>query len=544
MINISRVQVIVVVLVCLLGLFFAAPNLVSKDVDKQIPSWLPSQQFNLGLDLQGGAHLLFEVNMKPVVDDQFKDMVGRIRSTFRSSQWQIRYVQPRINDEKQTVTVRLVGEGDPPQVTEAQRDKATRALRSIIRDLSGEGNLFTGGTERYQFTIADNGLVTIQFTEAGLRELQNRVIDQSIEVIRRRVDETGTKEPTIQRQGDDRILVQVPGVSDPEQLKKIIGTTAKMTFHLVDQSVEASKGMTVPRGRLLLESQDPDEEVVLVVAEPALDGSHLVDAGQSFQDGRPVVTFRFDTEGSKTFCNITRTNLRKRFAIVLDNKVLSAPRIEGVICGGSGIIYGNFTVKSASELGILLRAGALPAPLKVVEERTVGAELGADSIEAGKLASMVGLVLVVIFMFLSYGRFGLMANVALFFNLVLIAAALSLLQATLTLPGIAGIVLTIGMAVDANVLIFERIREEVRAGRTPMSAIDTGYRRALTTIIDSNLTTFIAALLLFLFGSGPVQGFGVTLAIGLATSMFSAIMITRLMVITWWRRKRPSTLPI
>jgi preprotein translocase subunit SecD len=543
MINISRVQVIIIVLVCLLGLFFAAPNLVSKETDKQIPGWLPSQQFNLGLDLQGGAHLLFEVNMQPVIDDQFKDLVGRIRSTFRSSDWRIRYVQPRVNEKQQTVTVRLIMPDDPAKAQEA-RDKASRALRSIIRDVSSSGNLFSGGSQRYEFTIADNGLVTIRFTQAGVRELRNRVLDQSIEVIRRRVDETGTKEPTIQRQGDDRILVQVPGVKDPEQLKTIIGTTAKMTFHLVDHSVEPGPNMKVPPGSELLPSEDKGESKVLVYKEVALDGSHLVDAGQSFQDGRPVVTFRFDTEGSKKFCDITRRNLKKRFAIVLDNKVLSAPSIEGVICGGSGIIYGNFTVQSATNLSILLRAGALPAPLKIVEERTVGAELGADSIEAGKLASAVGLVLVVVFMFLAYGRFGLMADVALFFNLVLIAAALSLLQATLTLPGIAGIVLTIGMAVDANVLIFERIREEVRAGRTPMSAIDTGYRRALTTIIDSNLTTFIAALLLFLFGSGPVQGFGVTLAIGLATSMFTAIMVTRLFVIMWWRRKRPATLPI
>jgi preprotein translocase subunit SecD len=275
MINISRAQVILIVAVCLLGVAFAAPNLVGKKVDQTIPGWLPHQQFNLGLDLRGGAHLLFEVNMEPVIEDQAKDLIGRIRSTFRSRDWRIRYVQPRFNKKQKTVTVRLV---DP-----SQRDKAQKALSQIIRDVSGSGNLFTGGTQRYEFTIGPGGLITIRFTDAGLRQLRGRVLDQSIEVIRRRVDETGTKEPTIQRQGEDRILVQVPGVTNPERLQTIIGKTAKMTFHLVDNSVEPSPNMTVPPGSELLPSAEKGEGPVLVFKEVALDGSHLVDASQSFQ---------------------------------------------------------------------------------------------------------------------------------------------------------------------------------------------------------------------------------------------------------------------
>ena len=375
-------------------------------------------------------------------------------------------------------------------------------------------------------------------------------VQQSIEIVRRRVDETGTREPTIQRQGDDRILVQLPGLDDPERIKRLLGKTAKMTFHLIDNrnSVEAAKAGRMPPGSRLLSSDDVDSNgqsrMYLIRKRIMVSGDTLIDS-QPSTDGRtnePVVTFRFDTAGAKRFGLATSKNVGKLFAIVLDGKVISAPVIREPILGGSGQISGSFTFQSAQDLALLLRAGALPAPLTILEERSVGPGLGADSIAAGKIASILGMIAVLVFMAAAYGLFGFMADVALVVNMVLILGVLSFLQATLTLPGIAGIVLTIGMAVDANVLVFERIREEVRSGRTPISAVDTGYSRAFTTIMDANLTTLIAALLLYVFGSGPVRGFAVTLSIGIVTSMFTAIMLTRLLVVTWLRRTKPKVL--
>ena len=357
------------------------------------------------------------------------------------------------------------------------------------------------------------------------------------------------REPTIQRQGDDRILLQVPGVEDPERLKQLIGKTAKMTFHLVHpQSGGQNLTRTPPGAKWLPHVDDGSGQTrnVLIRKRTMVSGEDLVDAQPSSdgQTGEPVVTFRFNARGGKKFGDVTSVNVNRPFAIVLDGSVISAPVIREPILGGSGQISGNFSFRDATDLALLLRAGALPAPLSILEERTVGPGLGQDSVEAGKIASIIGMVLVIVFMGVAYGRFGLMADVALTVNMFLILGALSVLQATLTLPGIAGIVLTIGMAVDANVLIFERIREEVRQGRTPISAIDAGYGRALTTIIDANVTTLIAAILLYIFGSGPIRGFAVTLAIGIVTSMFTAIMLTRLFVVTWLRRTRPVELPI
>ncbi|MCY4239503.1 MAG: protein translocase subunit SecD [Rhodospirillaceae bacterium] len=533
MVNISRGQVIAVAFICLLGLAFALPNALNKNFLTKVPGWLPSQTFNLGLDLQGGIHLLYSVDLSGVVSERMKDVRKQVRTAFRSAEFRVKYLRLRVRNDR--VTFRLV---DPNQ-----ESLARRALRVVIDDLGGSANALTGAGAHYEFRFnGPNGVLTM--TETGRTALAQRTVEQAIEILRQRIDPTGAIDPTIQAQGTDRILIQVPGEKDPDSLRRKIGTTAKMTFHLLHPSLDGEQVREAPAGYRLVGGEDGFRQNYLIVDEVALDGQHIVDASQNFQDGRPVVSFRFDTTGARQFCRITQANINRPFAIVLDNKVISAPVIQSAICGGSGIITGRFTIQTANELALLLRAGALPAPLRIEEQRQVGAELGQDSIDAGKFASIIGLILVIVFMVLAYGRFGLFANVALLTNLVLIAAALSLLQATLTLPGIAGIVLTIGMAVDANVLIFERIREEVRAGRTPMSAIDTGYRRALTTIIDSNLTTFIAALLLFLFGSGPVQGFGVTLSIGLATSMFTAIMVTRLFVVGWWRRAKPQALPI
>ncbi|MFQ5985423.1 MAG: protein translocase subunit SecD, partial [Alphaproteobacteria bacterium] len=376
-------------------------------------------------------------------------------------------------------------------------------------------------------------------------------VEQSIEIVRRRIDETGTREPTIQRQGEDRILVQLPGVDDPDRIKGLLGKTAKLQFRLVDVGTSVADALQgrLPPGSELLEADDEVDaagrpRLYVVRKRVIVGGDRLVDAQPTIQTNLPVVSFSFDRVGARKFGAATTENVGRPLAIVLDNKVISAPVIREPITGGAGIITGNFTVQETTDLALLLRAGALPAPLTILEERSVGPSLGADSIRAGKFAAILGLVLVVAFMTTGYGLFGLAANVALILNIVIIGGVLSLLQATLTLPGIAGIVLTIGMAVDANVLIFERVREEVANGRTPFSAVDAGYRRALTTIIDSNVTTFIAAILLFGLGSGPVKGFGVTLAIGIATSMFTAVMVTRMVIVLWLHRRRPRLLPI
>ena len=368
---------------------------------------------------------------------------------------------------------------------------------------------------------------------------------QSIEIIRRRIDETGTKEPTIQRQGQDRILVQLPGVDNPEHVKALLGRTAKLTFQLVDTSanLEDARRGRLPPGDEILPAQDdrsggPGQYVVR--KRVMVGGDMLVDAQATFHDNEPVVSFKFDSVGARRFGDATRENVGKPFAIVLDNKVISAPVIREPILGGSGIISGSFTAQSASDLALLLRAGALPAPITILEERTVGAQLGADSIQAGTIASIVAVVLVIVFMVLFYGLFGVFADIALFFNLCLMLAVLSLLGATLTLPGIAGIALTMGMAVDANVLIYERIREELRSGRTMLSSLEAGFNRAFGTILDSHITTLVAGILLYWLGSGPVKGFAVTLSIGVLTSLFSAILVTRLQIVAWVRCTRQS----
>jgi len=534
MINITRFQLWSALLACVLALLFAAPNLLSEKTAKNLPSYVPHQQFALGLDLQGGAYLLLEADMKPVVDDHLRDVRNQLRARLREER--IRYEELRV--VPRGVAFKLIDRAD---LTKAQ-DAASR----IARDSSVGGGNFSARQGAYDIR-AEGESVTMRLTDAGLATLNERVIDQAMEILRRRIDPEGTREVTIQRQGDTRVIVEVPGVSDTEEIRRRIGTTAKMTFHLVHPSILTPDANTVaPPGYKLFPGAKNMGEVGwhLVRDEPELDGSHLTNAQQTFQDGLPIIQFTFDTTGARVFCKITQENLKKPFAIVLDNEVISAPVIQSAICGGSGIIQGRFTVESATRLALLLRAGALPAKFNVVEERTVGATLGADAIQAGVWASIAGLALVTVFMVASYGLFGVFAIVALFFNLVIIAATMSLLCATLTLPGIAGIVLSLGMAIDANVLIYERMREEVLGGRTMLSAIDAGFNRAFTAIADSNITTILAGLLLYLFGSGPVKGFGVTLALGIGASFFTAIMLTRIQVVFWWRWRRPKTLPI
>jgi preprotein translocase subunit SecD len=524
MVYFAKWKVALVLVVCLFGVAFAVPNFMDAKNANALPDWLPKKQVSLGLDLQGGSHLLLEVDTRAVVREYLDSMVDTMRIELRKAR--IRYTGLGVTE-------------DGAQVVIKDADKLGDA-RKLLREIDPDVALDTDGDK-----------IILTLSQQALRDRKSSAVQQSIEIVRRRVDETGTREPTIQRQGEDRILVQLPGVEDPDRIKRLLGKTAKMSFHLVDQrnSVESAiKSGRIPPGSWLLPSDDKDEQgrMYLIRKRVMVSGDTLVDSQPSFDSrtNEPVVTFRFDSAGAKRFGAATSKNVGKLFAIVLDRKVISAPVIREPILGGSGQISGSFTIQGAQDLSLLLRAGALPAPLKIMEERSVGPGLGADSIAAGKIASVIGIIAVVVFMGLAYGLFGFMADAALIINMALILGALSFLQATLTLPGIAGIVLTIGMAVDANVLVFERIREEVRGGRTPISAVDAGYSRAFTTIVDANLTTLIAALLLYAFGSGPVRGFAVTLSIGIVTSMFTAIMLTRLIVVTWLRRTKPASLPL
>jgi|TARA_B110000116_G_scaffold161994_1_gene140073 preprotein translocase subunit SecD len=519
MVNYPRWAIAFTLIICVWGIVFASSNFL-----RESSQFLPDSKVRLGLDLQGGAHLLLEVEVDEVVKATLESIESLARRELRRRKPRIKYTGG-IRTEGNTVVIRGINPGD--------LETALERLNTIDRDLV--------------ITNVDNSIL-MKFTKEALLARRQRAIEQSIEVVRRRVDETGVSEPTIQQQGSKRIIVQMPGIEDPERIKKLLGQTAKLNFHMVNEEADVSvairTGVVPPSSKLIYEENAGQNIPYIVYREVVVNGERLVDAQATFQDGQPIVSFRFDAQGGQTFGRVTTENVNKRLAIVLDGKVVSAPNIQTPIMGGSGIITGRFTVQETVDLALVLRAGALPAPLIILEERTVGPGLGADSIAAGKLASLVGFIAVVVFMVASYGLFGFMAAIALVFNLILIMALLSVLGATLTLPGIAGIVLTIGMAVDANVLILERIKEEVRNGRSPISAIDSGYRRALTTIIDSNLTTLIAALLLFNFGTGPIKGFAVTLSMGIVSSMFTAIMLTRFLIVIWLRQKRPSKLPI
>ncbi len=508
--------------VIVLGIVFAAPNLLDKNTAAGLPGWVPHKQVNLGLDLQGGAHLLLEVEVDEVLRERLLALVDAVRRELRKAK--IGYTGLGLRGLTLQVNIRDAGRAGVAQ----------RLVRNLDEGMDID---------------LDGSRITMELTEQAIRERRAAAVQQSIEIIRRRIDETGTKEPTIQRQGQDRILLQAPGVADPEGLKRLLGKTAKMTFHLFCQGALGAGAGRVPPGCQRLPSSASNSgdgaQTYLVRKKVEVGGERLVQASATIdQNSRPAVSFRFDTAGAKRFGRTTMQNVGRPFAIVLDGEVITAPVIQEPIMGGSGQITGNFSVAETDELALLLRAGALPAPLTILEERTVGPGLGADSIASGKVASIIGLVLVVVFMIMVYGLFGAMADVALLVNMIMILGVLSLLQATLTLPGIAGIVLTVGMAVDANVLVFERIREEIRHGRTPISSIEAGYQRAITTIIDANVTTLIAAFILLYFGSGPVRGFAITLAIGIATSMFTAIMLTRLLIVLWLRRTKPVALPI
>ncbi|WP_375699768.1 protein translocase subunit SecD [Pseudophaeobacter sp. TrK17] len=553
MLQIDLWKRVLIWLVCVTGLLLALPNGFYTRVEQsndaaaeiiakgdtperqalvaQWPSYLPSSLVNLGLDLRGGAHLLAEVKVTDVYAARMDALWPEVRDALRPERATVGSFRRQQAPEGQ-IRLKIAKPEGMPRALEV-----VRGLANPITSLTGAG--------ASDIDVSGQGeVITIELSEAEKLASDDRTVRQSLEIVRRRIDEVGTREPTIQRQGADRILIQVPGIGSASELKAIIGTTAQLTFNPVvgrGSDPDAPAGV----GNKVIPSLDEPGAFYTVEAAPVVTGEQLVDAQPAFdQNGRPAVNFRFNTSGARKFGDYTAENIGSPFAIVLDDEVVSAPTIQSHIPGGSGIITGNFTIEESTHLAILLRAGALPAELEFLEERTIGPELGQDSIDAGKIATIVAFVGVLVFMALSYGLFGIFANVALILNVALIFGFLSLIGATLTLPGIAGIVLTVGMAVDANVLIFERIREELKAGRGPARAIDEGYSKALSAILDANITTFITAVILFAMGSGPVRGFAITLGLGIMTSVFTAIFVTRLIIVMWFERRRPKKIEV
>ena len=543
MLQIALWKRLVIWVLCIGGLLLALPNAfysrvenfndarVLNETSDKWPSFLPSSLVNLGLDLRGGAHLLAEVQVSDVYEQRMAALWPDVREILRA--------------ERNTVgTIRLQkGNLDELRIKLSNSsgvDAGINFLKTLAKPVSSVGSVGKLDLD----IVGENDEIIVRLSVAERRATDNRTMQQALEIIRRRIDEVGTREPTIQRQGSDRILIQVPGIGSASELKQLIGTTAQLTFQPVI-AARVNSNSLASFGQELLPALDDPDEFYLLDAGAVVTGEELVDAQPSFdQNGRPAVNFRFNPSGARKFGDYTAENIGNPFAIVLDNEVISAPTIQSHIPGGSGIITGSFSIEESTELAILLRAGALPAGLSFLEERTIGPELGADSIKAGKVACIVAFGAVLLFMAASYGLFGLFANLALLINVGLIFGLLSGIGATLTLPGIAGIVLTIGMAVDANVLIFERIREELVSAKGPARAIELGYEKAMSAILDANITTFIAAVILFVMGSGPVRGFSITLGLGIITSVFTAIFVTRLLVVMWFERRRPKTIEV
>jgi preprotein translocase subunit SecD len=511
---------------CALGVLLALPNVLPD------AGWLGGRTIRLGLDLRGGSYLLMQVDMGAVVKERLDGLAESARRALDRAG-----ARP-FTVATQAAHNRLLAKISDP----AKLDAAMAALRSLA---TTESNSLTGRPDLDVTQTPEGAAITL--SQAALTARATAAVQQSIEIVRRRIDGSGVVDPTIAREGTDRIVVQLPGIEDPNRIKELLGKTARMTFRLVDDNVDANApGAVPPPGVDFLALEGPPGGKIAVRRHVDVDGADLTDArpGQNSQTGQWVVNFTFDSVGTRRFAEVSSANVGHRFAIVLDNVVISAPVIRDAITGGRGEISGNFTASSATDLAVLLRAGALPAPLTVVEERSIGPELGADAIRAGAYSLAVGFVLVIGFMGTFYGLFGWMANIALIVNLILMVAILSLLQATLTLPGMAGILLTLGMAVDSNILINERIREETRRGRTPLNAMEVGFRRAYTTIIDSNATAFLAHVMLFIFGAGPVRGFAVTITVGIVTTLFTATMLVRLMMVKWYVATRPALLPV
>ena len=515
----SRLRTGVILGICLLGVLLCLPNFMTRP-----SAGLPWRTIHLGLDLRGGSYLLMQVDLGAGIKGRLDTRGDSVRHTLISAGLGYRDVAADPSRASLSFT--------PREPSELARDVST--LSAMPRDLPGE----------FSVRALPDGRVSVTLSPASVSRRASNAVEQSIEIVRRRIDATGVVDPSIARQGADRIVVELPGVTDPERVRTLLGTTAKMTFQLVDET--ASPDGPFPPGDQVLPLSDPAGQKVVVYRHVDVDGADLTNAQAATdqQTGQWDVNFSFDNAGARRFAAVTRANLGKRFAIVLDGKAISAPVIQGVIPSGQGQITGNFTAERATTLALLLRAGALPAPLTVLEQRSIGPELGADSIRAGALSLGVGFLLVIGFMGTFYGLFGWYANAALVMNLVLLTAILSLFQATLTLPGMAGILLTLGMAVDANILINERIREEVRRGRTPLAAMQAGFERAYSTIIDSNATAFLAHVMLFVFGNGPVKGFALTITVGIASSLFTSVLVTRLLMVRWFTRVRPALLPV
>ncbi|MER8825166.1 protein translocase subunit SecDF [Mesorhizobium sp. M0938] len=534
MLHFSRWKTILIWLTVLAGILYAAPNLVPASTLASLPNWLPKQRLTLGLDLQGGSHILLQIDRQDLANERLESARDEVRTSLRDAQ--IGYTG--LTGTASSIQVRIRDQ--------AQIEAAKSTLEKLTQPIS-TGLFMSGSVTEMEMTEPEPGLLRFTLTEAGIDYRIAAALTQSIEVVGRRVNELGTTEPIIQRQGSDRIMVQVPGLQDPQRLKDILGQTAKLTFQMVDHSIPVEEAISgrPPAGSTVMYSTDEPRVPHLIENRIIVSGENLVDAQATFDQrtNEPVVSFRFDSRGAGRFGQATQTNVGRLFAIILDNEVISAPQIREPILGGTGQISGSFTVEGANDLAVLLRAGALPADLTIVEERTVGPSLGSDSIDAGQFAAIVAGFLVVGFMLFAYGRLGLIANIALLANVALIIAVLSILGATLTLPGIAGIVLTMGMAVDSNVIIFERVREESRQGRSIVQSMDSGFKQALATVVDANVTTLIAAVILFFLGSGPIKGFAVTLAIGIVTTVFTAFTLTRWLVAFWLRRQRPKAMP-
>ena len=543
--TLSYFRIFLITLVCLFAAFFASPNFFYSTVDKKLnvptslsswPNFMPTTLVKLGLDLRGGVYMLLEVKTDDVMREKFDFLWTDIRSSL-------------IKKRKELGAIRRIDtSGDQLQIQIGNADNVNLAIMEIEKFNSSTelfSSRWSGSVTRdvLEISSAEN-VVAISFSEEQKTALEKQVIDQSLEIIRRRVDETGTREPTIQKQGRKRVLVQVPGLGSSEELIALLGKTAKLTFNEV-VAMDTNSNFPTKLDEIVVGSEQNNDLFFLLKKRPVVSGENLTNAQPSFdENGLPAVSFNFNPSAALKFGNYTKDNIGSPFAIVLDDVVISAPTIRSHIPGGSGIITGSFSVEESNRLAILLRSGALPAEIEVLELRTIGPELGRDSINAGKLAAIVGGVLVLIFMWLSYGLFGVFANIALILNIILVMALLSILGATLTLPGIAGIVLTIGMAVDANVLVFERIKEEIKRNSSVYNSIKTGYEKALSSIVDANVTTMIAAVILFFFGSGPIKGFSVTLGLGIITSVFTALLITRLFIDLYMLFYKPKVLRV
>jgi preprotein translocase subunit SecD len=533
MVNLPRWKIVVVVLAALFGIFFTLPNLLPANVRDSLPGFLPKKTLNLGLDLQGGSHLLLEVDINALRTEKLNNLVEDVRTHMREEKIDITGLGVVNGD----VTLRVT---DPTRIS-----AAAKALRQLGAPLAG-----VGGGRDVSVSVEANQVIRIRFVPEALTSQAQQAVTQSIEIFRRRIDALGTKEPSIVRQGANRIVVEAPGESDPERLEKLIGQTAKLSFQLVDDSVSLADAQAgrLPPGSMIVPSEEgrPGEPALVLKRRILVNGEMLTDAQPGFdqQTGGPEVNFRFNAQGARRFGDVTTQSVGKRFAIVLDNKVISSPTIQTPITGGSGRITGNYTPQTASDLAVLLRAGALPAPVTVEERRTVSAELGADAIRAGVISLAIGAVAMLVFILLAYGLFGVFAAVALIINVLMIIGFMSLTQATLTFPGIAGLILTLAVAVDANVIIYERVRDEAHAGRTVTMALEHGYSRALISIIDANITSLISALIMFTFGAGVIKGFAWTLAIGVFTSVFTAVLVTQVFIGLWLRSAKPKTLPM